>query len=244
MLAIHILKSVPLFAGTTDEHLAMLANTSFRKYSARGDFVVKSGDDSEALYIIMSGGAKVLIAGENGHEVILSILGPNDYFGEMGILDNKPIGATVKALERCEFLCIKSEAFLRCMSGNFELAQRLTRGLAQRLSRANIQIRSLALLDTHDRVASLLQDMSKDINGHCVVEKAPNKRDIAAMVGASREMVSRVIRELKQSGRIHVEKRRVTLLNVGTNLHLRKSPKPTAVAANSDVHDDPVAVNN
>jgi CRP/FNR family cyclic AMP-dependent transcriptional regulator len=237
MLAINILKSVPLFIGTPDEHLAVLAHSSFRKYSGRGEFVVTAGDLPEALYVVMSGRAKVLLAGEGGHEVILAILGPNDYFGEMGLLDNQPIGASVRALERCEFVCIKREAFLRCMAGNFELVQRLTRGLAQRLSRANKQIRNLALMDTHERVASLLHDMAANVNGHCVVEKAPSKRDIAAMVGASREMVSRVMRELKRTGRIHVEKRRVILLDVVDDERPKKSYGSVPVATIAETRE-------
>ena len=139
---------------------------------------------------------------EEGREIILSWLGPGEFFGEMGLIDGSPRSASVVAVEPCELLTIGKIDFKRCMQENFEVAQKLMQILVRRLREADRNIESLALLDVYGRVARLLLDMSEEENGKRLVRRKLSKQDIANMIGASREMVSKVMRDLEVGGYI------------------------------------------
>jgi CRP/FNR family cyclic AMP-dependent transcriptional regulator len=144
------------------------------------------------------------MADSEGKEVILSLLGPGEFFGEMGLIDDSPRSASVVTLEACELLSITKADFKKCLAENVEMSMAVMRGLVHRLREADRKIGSLALLDVYGRVARLLLDMSEDVNGQKVVTKRLPKQDIAKMIGASREMVSRVMKDLQMGGYIEV----------------------------------------
>ena len=208
-----ILKTVPLFSSFSDQQLTTLAPcVQHRKYP-RGAAILRAGEETEALYIILSGRVKVLIPDEEGHEVILSMMGAQDFVGEMGLLDDLPSSATVETLEPCEMLRIPRTAFLTCLEGNSEVAMIVLRNLIKRLRDADRKIESLALIDVYGRVARLIIDMAEQIDGNWVVPRAPAKQEIARMIGASREMVSRVIKDLHEKKLIHTDKRKIIVLD-------------------------------
>ncbi|MBI4124033.1 MAG: helix-turn-helix domain-containing protein, partial [Betaproteobacteria bacterium] len=146
-----------------------------------------------------------------GKEVILSILGPGEFFGEMGLIDDEPRSASVVTLEPCELLALAKRDFKRCLAENFEMAMAVMRGLVRRLREADRKIGSLALLDVYGRVARLLLDMSENVNGQRLVTKRLPKQDIAKMIGASREMVSRVMKDLQVGGYIEMRGSNIVL---------------------------------
>lgn len=208
-----ILKRVPLFSSFTDQQLsALLSCVQHRKYP-RGSQVVRAGDETDALYIILSGRVKVLIPDDEGREVILTMMGSHEFFGEMGLLDDQPRSASVETLEPCEMLRITRAGFMAFLKDNFDLAMVIIRNLVKRLRDADRKIESLALIDVYGRVARLLNDMAEQVNGQWVVQRAPPKQEIAHMIGASREMVSRVMKDLQDKGLIRAERRRVILLD-------------------------------
>ena len=122
----------------------------------------------------------------------------------MGLIDNSPRSANVVTLEPCELICISKPDFKRCLAENLEMAMTVMRGLVKRLREADKQIGSLALMDVFGRVARLLLETAQDVNGEKVVTKKLSKQDIARMIGASREMVSRVMKHLQEAGYIEV----------------------------------------
>jgi CRP/FNR family cyclic AMP-dependent transcriptional regulator len=208
-----ILKRVPLFASFSDQQLASLLNCVQHRSYPRGSVIVRAGDETDSLYIILSGRVKVLIPDDQGREVILTMMGPHEFFGEMGLLDNQPRSASVEAIEPCEMLRITRSGFMSFLQGNFELAMLIIRNLVKRLRDADRKIESLALIDVYGRVARLLIDMAEEINGQWIVQRPPPKQEIARMIGASREMVSRVMKDLQDKGLIRAERRKITLLD-------------------------------
>lgn len=208
-----VLKSVPLFSSFSDQQLGSLLNFVQHRSYPRNALVVREGEDTDALYIVLAGRVKVLIPDEQGREVILSILGPHEFFGEMGLLDDQPRSASVETLEPCEMLRVPKAGFMACLKDNFELAMLIIRNLVRRLRDADRKIGSLALIDVYGRVARLLIDLAEEVNGTWVVQRAPPKQEIARMIGASREMVSRVVKDLHEKGLIRAEKRRIVLLD-------------------------------
>ncbi|MCC7487465.1 MAG: Crp/Fnr family transcriptional regulator [Burkholderiales bacterium] len=207
-----VLGTVPLFAGLPEEGLAVLARGSAVRRVPRGAYILRAGERTDGVHVILSGSAKVLISDAEGREVILALIGRHEFFGEMGSLDEHPRSASVRALEPCELLRVARADFLHCLLENRAVAMRVMLGLVRRLREADRQIESLALMSVHHRVVRILRDLSRDEGGRRVIPRAPPKQEIAHMIGASREMVSRVLRELVNLGRIRVEKRRIVLL--------------------------------
>ena len=211
-LSLVVLRNVPLFAGLNEVELEKLSKVCGRKRVERGAFVVRAGDGTDSLYILLTGRAKVTNSDEEGREIILAWLGPGEFFGEMGLIDGSPRSANVVAAEPCELLNLSSDAFQRCMQDNFQVAQKLMQILVRRLREADRKIESLALLDVYGRVARLLLELSEEVNGRRVVKKKISKQDMARMIGASREMVSKVMRDLELSGYVTVENDQVIIL--------------------------------
>ena len=176
-----------------------------RKRVERGAFIVHAGDSTDSLYILLSGRAKVTNVDGEGREIILAWLGQGEFFGEMGLIDGSPRSANVVATEICELLVLSKDAFERCMQDNFQVAQRLMQILVRRLREADRNIESLALLDVYGRVARLLLELSEEENGRRVVKNKISKQDMARMIGASREMVSKVLKDLVRVGALRNE---------------------------------------
>jgi CRP/FNR family transcriptional regulator, cyclic AMP receptor protein len=195
---------VPLFAMLEDEQLDALIAVVRRESIERGASAVAAGDSGSSLYVVISGRFKVVIRDEAGREVILSLLGPREYFGEMVPIVDPPRSATVIAMERCEVLVLGRNEFIQCMAGNFDMTMMVMRGLVKRLREADRKIGSLALMDVYGRVAGQLLEMSELVDGRHVIRRKVAKQDMARMIGASREMVSRVMKHLQSDGYIDV----------------------------------------
>ena len=211
-LSLVVLRNVPLFSGLSESELEKLSKVSGRRRVERGAFVVRSAEHTDSLYILLTGRAKVTNTDEEGREIILAWLGPGESFGEMGLIDGSPRSANVVASEACELLVLSKEAFQRCLQDNFPVAQKLMQILVRRLREADRKIESLALLDVYGRVARLLLDLSVEEEGRRIVKKKISKQDMARMIGASREMVSKVMRDLELSGYIATENDLVVIL--------------------------------
>jgi CRP/FNR family cyclic AMP-dependent transcriptional regulator len=207
-----LLHSIPIFTGVPDAQLESIARIAIRRKVARHTTIVRAGDSTDSLYVIISGNARVLNSDANGREVILTLLGPGEFFGEMGLLDGSPRSADVVASECCELLIISKAEFKKALADNFDLCLNIMKGLVQRLREADRKIESLALMDVYGRVAKLLLEFSVAEEGSLrVIRKRLTKQDIAKMIGASREMVSRVMKDLEASGYIRVEEGRIVL---------------------------------
>ena len=166
---------------------------------------MREGDTVDALYIVLSEWLKVMMGEADGKETILTTVGPGEFFGEMGLIDDSPRSASVVAIEPVELLAVSKRAFRKCLVENAKLAMAVMRVLVRRLREADRRIGSLAMLDVYGRVARLLLDLSENVDGRRIVTRRLPKQDIAKMIGASREMVSKVMKDLQVSGYIEVE---------------------------------------
>ena len=211
VVSIVLLRNVPLFSMLPEGQLQLLTRVLSRKAYPKNSTIIAAGDPTDAMYIVVSGRLKVVMSDKEGQEVILAILNQGEFFGEMGLIAQAPRSATVTTIEPCELLTITRADFTKCLQGNFDLTMNVIRGLVKRLREADEKIGSLALMDVYGRVARLLLEMAETIDGQKVVTKKLTKRDIAKMIGASREMVSRVMKELQTSGRIEVRAREILL---------------------------------
>jgi CRP/FNR family transcriptional regulator, cyclic AMP receptor protein len=203
--SLDLIRRVPLFSMLTSEQAQGIADGVVKRRFRRGEIVVEHGQKSNALYILLTGRARVLTADSRGREVILAVLESGDYVGEMSLIDNEPHSATVRAEVQTDMLVLGRAEFARCLPENSSLSYAIMRGLVQRLRNADRQIESLALLDVYGRVARSLLDMSEDDNGVKIIRGKVSRQDLAKVVGASREMVSRVMKDLEERGIVETQ---------------------------------------
>jgi CRP/FNR family transcriptional regulator, cyclic AMP receptor protein len=196
------LRRVPLFQSLNEAQLDVLATGSLRRNFPRGRTIVAEGEPSQSLYILLSGRAKVQRSDSEGKEVILAVIGPGEFFGEMSLIDDAPRSASVITLESSDFMAINKDGFKAMLLQNTDIGMQIMRGLVRRLREADKKIETLALLDVYGRVARVLLDFSEVVNGERVVKSRLPRQEIAKMIGASREMVSRVMKGLEIDGYI------------------------------------------
>jgi CRP/FNR family cyclic AMP-dependent transcriptional regulator len=191
--------------------LAQVAQRAPSRTFLRNAIIVTEGDDSDTLYVILSGRAKVYVADNDGHEVQLNQLGPGEYFGEV-TLDGGPRSASVMALESCRCAVVKREELARFMAENPEFAVHVTRKLAHRVRALTSSVRDLALMDVYGRVARLLLELAEEVDGRLVIGEKLTQKDIAQRVGSSREMISRIFSDLTAGGYVRKENGRLVIV--------------------------------
>ena len=196
------LRRVPLLSSLNEQQLETLAAGSARRNFPKGRTIVSEGEPSQSLYILLSGRAKVQRSDSEGKEVILAVLGSGDFFGEMSLIDDAPRSASVITLESCDFMAINKDSFKSMLLQSNEMCMAVMKGMVRRLREADKKIETLALLDVYGRVARVLLDFSEFVNGERVVKNKLPRQEIAKMIGASREMVSRVMKGLEIDGYI------------------------------------------
>ncbi len=205
------LEKVELFADIEPEQLQALAGSALLRVFPRGAIVVNEGDDGHGLYVVQSGALKAFLMDENGREMTLSLLGPGEYFGELALLDAEPRSASVMALERSELLQISRSAFLALVDANPACMHTLLRNLVKQIRTLTESVRALALVDVFGRIARLFESLAVEKDEHWVIERHLTQQEIANLVGASREMVNRIVRDLVIGGYIAVEDHRIVL---------------------------------
>jgi CRP/FNR family transcriptional regulator, cyclic AMP receptor protein len=204
------LKSIPLFEGVPDAELRALAERSVTRNYPKQAIIINEGDESDSLYLILSGRVKVYLADETGKELILAIKGPGQYFGEM-VLDEQPRSASVMTLEPAQFACLSRTDFRAFLLSHPEVSLQLIQNLIRLARGMNRSVRNLAMLDVYGRVARILLELAVERNGKLVIQEKLTQKDIAARVGASREMINRVLRDLTTGGYVSVEDGRITI---------------------------------
>ena len=200
---LELIRRVPLFSMLTPSQAEAVAEAVIKRRFKRGEMIVEQGKKSNALFIILTGRARVLTADARGREVILANMAPGDYIGEMSLIDNEPHSASVRTEVQTDVLMLGRVEFARCLPENTSMAYAVMKGLVQRLRSADRKIESLALMDVYGRVARALIEASElDQEGQPMIKDKVSRQDLAKMVGASREMVSRVMKDLEERGYI------------------------------------------
>ena len=208
-----LLRRVPLFSLLTVTQAEVISGAVIKRRFKRGEALVEQGQKSNALFILLTGRARVVTSDSRGREVILATLAQGDYLGEMSIIDNEPHSATVRAEVATDVLMLGRAEFARCLTENASMSLVVMRGLVKRLRHADRKIESLALLDVYGRVAHALLDFAvADAQGQLLIRDKISRQDLAKMVGASREMVSRVMKDLEERGFIEALPSGATLL--------------------------------
>ena len=207
-----MLKAIPLFSSLSEEELVSVGAHAAWRVFEKGDVILRQGELADAFFVIASGQVKVYMT-EGGRDVILKTLSAGDFFGELPMFDREPRSASVAALERCQLQTLSYKAFQRAMEDSTDIAKRVLVTLVKRLRDADRKISTLALMSISSRVARTLLELAIVSNGRKVVGEPFTQKDLAGMVGASREMVNRTLHDLMQQGYIDVQRKSITILN-------------------------------
>ena len=218
MLQTSFFRKFPLFADLEDRELAQIASVAKTRRYAKDDVIFHADESGDVFCLIREGQVKVTMISPEGKEIILSLMGPGDFFGEMALLDDEPRSATVIATEPLDLVTIWRSDFLQILQENFSIARKVLAEISRRLRSASSRIESLATMDVYGRLARFFLDIARDQgkvleNGYVAVTR-PTHQSIANMIGTSRETVSRLIHDLMRQG---------LLLSEGKTIYLRKT---------------------
>lgn len=206
------LSTVPLFGGLDQIELQRFGELTREKFYPRGSVILFENDPGDSLFVVRQGRVKVVLIGEDGREVILGVLGVGEHFGELSLIDDRPRSAHVIAMDDSHLLVLRREDFRKRVESSPAVAWSLLTEMSRRLRRADEKIGGLVLLDVPGRIARLLLDLAAETGGD-TIEKALTHQTIAQMIGASRETVSRAMKDFQDANWVTVERRRITISN-------------------------------
>jgi len=196
--------------GITDTFVRQLAALGRLRTYPKNTVFITEGDSSDSVFVVLTGRVKVFISDTEGHEMILDTQGPGEYVGEMA-LDGKPRSASVMTLEPSTFAVVAREPIREAIRRDPDFALDMISKIIDRARLATNSVKDLALLDVYGRVARLLLNMGVEKDGKLVIPEKLTQQEIAERVGASRDMVSRIFRDLTSGGYITVENRYITI---------------------------------
>jgi CRP-like cAMP-binding protein len=205
-----VLLKVPLFSQLQPPELERVTEITRERTYPKNSVILFEDDPGDALYVVAQGQVKVVLIGEDGREVILSVLGEGMFFGEMALIDDEPRSAHVIAMEDSTLLVLRREDFESILKQTPSIALALLRELSRRLRRVDEKVGSLVLLDVNGRVAQLLLDLADETGSNRITRRLTH-HTIAQMIGSSRETVSRTMREFVDKGYIEVSRREIVL---------------------------------
>jgi CRP/FNR family cyclic AMP-dependent transcriptional regulator len=206
------LATVPLFKGLSAQELQRFVDVTREKSYPKGSVILFEDDPGEALFIVRDGRVKVVLVGDDGREVILGVLGVGDHFGELSLIDDQPRSAHVIAMEDASLLVLRREDFRRRVEETPAVAWSLMQAMSRRLRNADDKIGGLVLLDVPGRIAQVLLDAALAAGAE-TLDRPLTHQTIANMIGASRETVSRAMKEFQDNAWIGVERRRIRIAN-------------------------------
>jgi CRP-like cAMP-binding protein len=212
-----VLRRIPIFSSLSDAHVARLARLTTLRLCRKDENVFDEDEHGDFFFVILDGRVKISLMGipdrftrGYGREVVLSILGPGDFFGEMALVDDEPRSATAVALEDSELLCLHRADFQSALTDFRGVTTALLRSLTSRLRRANHQLATLAIVDGYGRVARAILDMAREEgrrleDGRVTLKRRSSAR-LAEQLGTPRETVTRLLADLKKQGLIELRR--------------------------------------
>ena len=201
----------PPFLGLSEQDITALSQRAVTRAYPKNTVILNEGDHTDTLYIILSGRVKVFLANEEGKEIVLDTQGPGEYFGEM-VLDEGPRSASVMTLEPCRFQLIPKEDVKSLLKSHPDFAMHLVRKLIYRGRVLTEHVKSLALQNVYGRFTRLLNELAVTQDGKRVIPDKLSQQDLANRIGASREMINRIIKDLTTGGYISVDAQRIEIL--------------------------------
>ena len=205
-----MLRNVQLFSSFSDADLTALEAHSSVKNIRKNTIFIDKGDETTSLYVIVSGRVKVYVSDESGKEIVLNTMSEGEYLGELALMTDIPRTVSVMTLEDSKFIVITKKEFHTCLGKHADLSFQLIQSLAHRVAVLTENVSNLALGDVYVRVAVALKNQATEVDGKQVIHRI-TQQQIADMVGATRQMVSLIFKDLKSGGYLSIENRKITI---------------------------------
>ncbi|HET9497776.1 MAG TPA: Crp/Fnr family transcriptional regulator [Candidatus Limnocylindria bacterium] len=211
-----LLLRCPLFTGAEPDDLQEVVRHVRRRRFRRGEVIFHEGDPADALHVVASGAVKIVLSSDEGDEAIIATLHPGDFFGELSLLDGSPRSATAAAVEATETVSLPRDTFLEEIGRSARLRDCLLRSLAAELRRLTGHVEELHFLDLSGRLASRLVRLAQEADPppqrtedgrvEARLEWPFTQSDLAAMIGATRQSVNRLLVDLVDRGLVRIER--------------------------------------
>ncbi|MCO7226294.1 Crp/Fnr family transcriptional regulator [Pleionea sp. CnH1-48] len=199
------LNEFPIFKDFDDELIkAISEHLHYRQFPKKTQVVVE-GDASHSMYFILDGRVKVYLDDDSGKEIVVNIHGPGEFFGELGLIEGIPRTASVLTMEDTRVGILNDQDFRTCMQQYPQFSMKLMHNLVTRLREATETIRKLGLMDVYRRIVVTFLNMAEEDNGRMIIREKLTQQNIASRVGASREMVARILKDLRTGSYISME---------------------------------------
>lgn len=206
-----MLKEISLFACLDDDTLEKLQNAALKRSYPKNTVLFSKGDIGDSMYVVIQGKVKAVIYSEEGREMLLSFFGPGEYFGEMAMLDGRPRSASMVTKTFCRLMIIQREDVKRILFSNPDMAFLLLQKILEKLRDATERIEDLTFLNVYGRMANLFLQLARPTDRELIINERLTHQEIANMVGSSREMVSRIMKELICGQYIAVKKKQISI---------------------------------
>lgn len=206
-----MLETVSIFSGLDEQQLAEIEKHANSRHYPRNAVILYEGGNSDSLYVILSGRVKIYLNDENGKEVILNHQEAGEYFGELSLIDDTERSASVMTVEKSTFAIISKQDFRAVLGKNPDIAIQLIKDLVYRVRALTGNVKTLALSDVYGRVCKTLLSLATEHDELLVVEEPLTQQEIANRIGASREMVCRILKDLATGGYITLDHRRILI---------------------------------
>jgi len=203
-------KSIPIFNKIPEDYLQSFISLCVVVNYPVNTVVIMKGNQNDSLYIILKGRLKAYLDDENGKRIILSTMGSGDVFGELSLLSAEPCSANVRALTKCRLAKVSKTDFDQFLMDNPAAISHIIGLLIHRIHHLTEQVSALAFQDVYTRTVQVLHQYAVENNGELVTHPF-KQQDIANMVGSSREMVSKILKELRTGGYISMTRKSITI---------------------------------
>ncbi|MBI4526034.1 MAG: Crp/Fnr family transcriptional regulator [Deltaproteobacteria bacterium] len=211
------LRDVTLFSDLSDSELRKLESFLEQRSFPKSQIIFHAHERGNSLFIIKRGRVKISMNDRNGREIILGILKAGDFFGEMALLDSEPRSATVSSLEPCQALVLSREQFLQFIPRHPEVVMKMLTTFSQRLRKADEKISRLVFADAYEKVASVLVEITEErkipLNVGAEIVLSLSRKELADLVGLSRETLTRVIAAFQKAGLVRIDGRRIGIIS-------------------------------
>lgn len=204
------LTKTTLFSGMEPADLDVIASQTVIKKFPKNTVILGQGDDTDSLYVIVKGKVDVFLHNDKGKEIIINTLGESESFGELAPLGGIPRQASIITTEESTFGIISRQVFMDTLLARPTISMRIIDLLISRIQDLTEEVSSLALEDVYNRVVRVLYKHAEEVGEKLITEKL-TQQDIASRVGATREMVHRILKELKTGGYISIEGKHITI---------------------------------
>lgn len=201
-----MIENVSIFVGMEPHDLALIEQRMVRRTYPKHTIILSEGDSSDSLYVILSGKVKVYLNDESGKEAIINYQEAGEYFGELSLIDDSKRSASIMTMEKSTMVIMPKQVFHEVLKSNPDIAIHLLKDMVHRVRTLTDEIKSLALSDVYGRLSKMLLSLARERDGLLIIERHVTQQELANRIGASREMVCRIFKDLIKGGYITAER--------------------------------------